>query len=257
MLQEQAQPHYLKGWRAEVGMLAPHPWMYREWEGVAPVGVRFAIASLGIEGHTVEGLKALADAVETEARKLNQGFRCDLICFGCTSGSFIGGPGYDQMIIEKIEKVSGSPGTTTSTCVLELFKDMGIRKIALVGPYPDGTFEKEIKFLRGSNIETIYWKGLGLTRASEYWEFGMNPYSSYRLVKDGAQAAPEADCIFLTCMVSPLLDVVDTLEKEIGKPVISSLSATLYGILKKLEIPDPVYHYGEALTRPRVHRQIR
>ena len=251
--QMQIQP--LKGWRAEVGMLAPVSWMYREWGVAAPEGIRFSVALLGFEAHTAEVLKGLADVVEAEAKKLNQGRICDLICFGCTSGSFIGGPGYDQMIIERIEKASGSPATTTSTCVLELFKDMDIKSVSLVGPYPDFTFEEEVKFLKANGIETLYWKGLGLVEMPEYWDFAMDPYSSYKLVKDGAKAAPEADCVFLTCMISPLLGIADALESEIGKPVISSQSATLYGILKKLGIPDPVYHYGDALTRPRLSHQ--
>ena len=241
----------LKGWRAEVGILAPLSWMYREWYEIAPEGVRFSIAQLGFEAHNEEVLKGLADAIEVEARKLNQGRKCDVICLGCTSGGFIGGPEYDQMIIEKIEKASGSPGLTTITCVIELLKDMGIKKVSLVGPYPDPTFEEEVKFLDYHGVETLYWKGLGLVEMSDYWEFAMDPYSAYRLVKEGANAAPDADCVFFTCMVSPLLGIADTLEQEIGKPVISSQSATLYGILKKVGIPDPVYHYGQALRRPR------
>jgi len=245
----------LRGWRAEVGVLAPVSWMYREWEVVAPEGVRFSRALLGHEAHTAEALKELADAVEAEAKKLNHGRKCDLICFGCTSGGFIGGIKHAQMLIEKIEKASGSPATTTITCVLELFRDMDIKRISLVGPYPDFTFEEEVKFLKANGIETLYWKGLGLVEMPEYWDFAMDPYSSYKLVKDGAKAAPEADCVFLTCMISPLLGIADALESEIGKPVISSQSATLYGILKKLGIPDPVYHYGDALTRPRLSHQ--
>jgi maleate cis-trans isomerase len=57
-------------------------------------------------------------------------------------------------------------------------------------------------------------------------------------------------------MVSHMAGVVDYLEKEIDKPIISSLSATLYGVLKKLEIPDPVYHYGQALTRERLPQRV-
>jgi maleate isomerase len=251
MVETQAQIPYLRGWRAEVGMLAPLSWMYREWEGLVP-GVRFSLGLLGSEAHTAEVLRNLIGAVEVEARKLNHGRKCDLICFGCTSGSFIGGPGYDQQIIEKIEKASGSPATTTITCVLDLFKDMGIKKVSLVGPYPDSTFEAEIAFLKSHGIQTLYHKGLGLVDMADYWDYSMNQYSAYTLVKDGAKAAPEADCVFLTCMISPLLGVADTLEKDVGKPVISSPSATLYGILKKLGIPDPVYHYGQALVRPRL-----
>jgi len=248
----------LKGWRAEVGMLAPWGKMYREWEVVAPEGVRFSSALLGLIHTTPEGLKEMANQVEEEARKLNIACKCDLICLGCTSGSFIGGPGYDQKLIERIERASGSPATTTTTCVLELLTDMGIRKMVLVGPYTDLVLETEVAFFNAQGFETIYIKGsgLGYVEQTDYFTFMMDPYGSYKLVKNGAKAVPDADCVFLTCMASPLLGIADVLEDEIGKPVISSLSATLYGVLKKLGIGDPVYHYGEALRRPRLPHQI-
>jgi len=247
----------LKGWRAEVGILTPTAGHEREWEEVAPQGVRFVRGLLGYTELTLEGLKEMANRIESEAIKINMAYKRDLICFACTSGSFIGGPGYDQQIIERIERASGSPATTTVTCVVELFRDMGIRRVVIVGPYTDDIFEAEVDFLEACEIEAIYPKGtgLGLTKPQEFWEYAMNPYGSYKLVKEGAKAAPSTDCVFLTCTASPLLGLADILENEIGKPVISSLSATLYGILKKLGIPDPIYHYGVALTRPRLPHQ--
>ena len=243
----------LKGWRAEVGMLAPMGYMYREWEIVAPEGIRFSTALLGLTKTTPQGLKEMAKAIEVEAKKLNIGHKCDLICLGCTSGSFIGGPGYDQKLIDRIEKASGSPATTTITCVVELLKDMGIKKIALVGPYTDSVFDVEVKFFESKGIDALYMKGsgLGLVEQTEFWDYMMDPYSCYKLVKDGAKAAPNADCVFVTCMASPILGIVNTLEKQIDKPIISSSSATLYGILKKLGIQDPIPDYGKALVRPR------
>lgn len=251
MVEPQIQIRSLKGWRAEVGMLAPMPGMYREWDIVAPEGVRFSSVVLGIGGSDVDDLKKMAEAIEPEAKKLNIGTKRDLICLGCTSGSFVGGEGYDQMLIARIEKASGSPATTTTTCVLELFNDMGIKKIALVGPYLESVFDEEIKFLKINGIETLYLKALGLSKPSEYWDYYVDPYACYKLVREGAKAAPGADCVFVTCMMSPIMAIVDTLEKEIGKPVISSCSATLYGILRKLGIPDQVPHYGQALMRAR------
>ncbi len=259
MVEKEFQIKSLKGWRAEVGMLAPWGCMYREWEVVAPEGVRFSRALLGLVYTTPEGLKQVANQAEVEAKKLNIGHKCDLICVGCTSGSFIGGPGYDQMLIEKIERASGSPGTTTTTCVLELLKDMGVKKMALVGPYTDVVFETEVHFFESHGIQTVYKKGSGLNfvEQNDFFDYMMDPYSSMRLVREGAKYVPDADCVFLSCMASPLLGVADILEQEIEKPVISSPSATLYGILKKLGIPDPVYHYGQALTRPRLARQLK
>ena len=259
MKEEKFPVRFLHGWRAEVGMLAPQGCMYREWEVVAPEGVRFSSALLGLTRTTPEGLKEMASQVESEAKKLNIGHKCDLICLGCTSGSFIGGPGYDQKLIDRIEKASGSPATTTTTCVLELFKDLGVKKMALVGPYTDLVFDEEVKFFEAHGIEAIYERGsgLGLVEQVQFFNYEKDPYSAYRLVKNGAKAVPEAECIFLTCMGSPLLGLVEILEDEVGKMVISSQSATLYGILKKLGIPDPVYHYGEALTRMRISKSIK
>lgn len=242
----------LKGWRAEVGMLAPASWMYREYELVAPEGVKFSTAVLGTEGNTPEQLKEMAETIEVEAKKLNLGRKCDLICLGCTTGSLIGGPGYDQQLIERIEKASGSPATTTTTCVLEIFKDMNIKKVVLVAPYLKETLDIELKFFEHHGIKTLHSKTLGLGPISEYWDYGMDPDGIYKLVKEGGKMAAEADCVFASCMVTHIVGMVDILEEEIGKPIISSPSATLYGILKKLGIPDPVYHYGEALTRSRL-----
>jgi len=241
----------LKGWRAEVGMLAPLRGMYREWEAVAPEGVRFSKALLGLEEATPESMRKIAETIEVEAKKLNVPQKQDLICFGCTWGSFIEGPGFDQMLIERIEKATGVPATTTITCVTELFKDMGIKKIALVGPYVDSVFDVEVKFLKAYGIETLTVKGLGISELTKEWDYYMDPYGCYEIIKEGAEAAPEADCVFVTCMMSSIVAIVDTLEEQISKPIISSPSATLYGILKKLGIQDPVPHYGQALVRPR------
>ena len=247
------QTQSVKGWRAEIGMLAPLPGMYREYDIVAPEGVKFSRAILGLAQTTPEDLKKMNEAIEAEAKKLNLAYNSDLICLGCTSGSFIGGSSYDKEIIKKIEKATGSPALTTTTCVLELFKDMNIKKIALVGPYIDSLFDIEVKFFKAHDIETLYVKGLGLVSNSEFWDYYTDVYAyrCYHLVKDAANAAPTSDCVFVTCMMSRILGIADALEKEIGMPVISSPSATLYGILKKLRIQDPVYHYGEALRRPR------
>ena len=112
----------------------------------------------------------------------------------------------------------------------------------------------EIEFLKSHGIETLYVKGsgLGITEEQDMFKYMMDPHIAYRLVKEGAKAFPDVDCVFLTCIASTMLNVVDTLESEINKPVISSCSATLYGILKNLGIPDPVHNYGQALTRPRL-----
>ncbi len=241
----------LKGWRAEVGMLAPVATMYREYEVVAPEGIRFNRALLGLKEVTPEALRKMADNIVSESEKLCIGHKPDLICLGCTSGSFIGGPGYDQTIIKNIEKATGVPATTTSTALLDAFKELGIKKIAMCGPYLKEVFDVAITFFKHYGIETLHLEYLGYNKTEEYWEYMHNPYPVYKLIKASHKAAPDADCIFVSCMWSRIMGIVDTAEQEIGKPVVSSCNAVLYNILKMLRIPDPVDHYGMLLKRPR------
>ena len=251
-MEEDVYKQNLKGWRAEVGMLAPVAGMYREFEVVAPEGVRFSRAILGLKEVTPEALKKMADDMLTESIKLNIGHKMDLIALGCTSGSFIGGPGYDQKIIKMIEDATGVPTTTTSTALLVAFKDLGIKKIAMCGPYEKEIFDAAIDFFNGAGIETLNLEYLGYHKSEEYWEYRHNPYPVYKLVRDSHKAAPDADCVFISCMWSRILGMVDTAEAEIGKPVISACSAVMYHILKMLGISDLVYHYGQLLQRPRL-----
>lgn len=243
---------YLKGWRAEVGMLAPVAAMYREYEVVAPEGVRFSRALLGLKEVTSEALRKMADNIVSESEKLCIGHKPDLICLGCTSGSFIGGPGYDEELIKRIEDATGVPATTTTTSLRVAFKDLGIKKIAMCGPYEKQVFDVAIEFFKHYGIETLNLEYLGYRKTEEYWEYRDNPYPVYKLIKDSHKATPDADCVFISCMWSRILGIVDTAEEEIRKPVISSCNAVLYNILKMLNIPDPVYHYGQLLQRPRV-----
>jgi maleate isomerase len=249
---EEIHQDYLKGWRAEIGLLAPLAGMFREYDILAPGGIKFSRAILGMEAPTPEGVKKLAEVIPSEARKLNLGHKMDLIALGCTAGSFIGGIGYDRKIISLIEQAAGVPATTTTTSVIELLQDLGARKIALVGPYIKEMFDAEVSFLEASGFKVLTVKHLGFKTLEDYWEYRHNPYPVYRLVREGHRAAPEADCIFVTCMFSQIMGIVDTAEQETSKPVISSCSALLYGILKMLRIPDPVERYGMALRRARL-----
>jgi len=142
---------------------------------------------------------------------------------------------------------------TVISAVLDLFKDMGIKKIALVGPYQKETFDLEVKFLEAYGINVIYvnYPERELGPIAEYWAHDKEPYDVYKWVLNAANKAPDADAIFCSCVMSSILDICTQLEEVIQKPVISSQSAAFYGILKFLQIPDAIPAYGQALTRPR------
>ncbi len=65
---------------------------------------------------------------------------------------------------------------------------------------------------------------------------------TYKLALD--VDSKEADAVFISCTGLRSLDLIDKLEKELNKPVISSNTATMWNVLRMLGIDDPVEGYG-------------
>ena len=236
--------HAMCGWRARIGVLTPPNYcLISEWGEVIPGGVTLVPALMGLSDATPEGLKEMRLGAVSEAKKLAD-WEVDIILFGCTSGSFVGGVGYDEDIIEELEKAVGIPTTTTTTCVLTALNDLGVKKIALLGPYLEEVFDLEVEFFKAHGIETRFVKALGYREVHEFVHLYEQPHLFYHAAKEAYQSAGDSDAIFITCMASPALEVINTLERETGKPVLSSLSSSLYGVLKQLGIREPIEKYG-------------
>lgn len=235
-------------WRARIGILSPitNFITISEWNSVLPDGVTVHEALMGLTETTPETLVEMRKQAVSEAIKLSYGLM-DIILFGCTSASFIGGPGYDEEIIKELETATGIPSTTTSTCVLTAFADLGVKKIALIGPYIREVFDAEIQFFAGHGIETVHLKAMEYQYVRDISLLREKPYIFYRMAKEAYNSSKDCDSIFITCMASPAIKIIDILEQEMGRYVLSSSSASLYGVLKKLGIKGPIEGYGKLL----------
>jgi maleate isomerase len=174
--------------------------------------------------------------------------RVDLIVFGCTSGSFIRGPGFDREISRRIEEavlpICGKiPVVTTSTAVVEALREQKIQKVSVATPYVETGNEQERIFLEGNGFKVVNIKGLGLETFGEYAR--QEPQVVYDLVKKLDKDAP--DGIFISCTDFRALDVIEILEKDLRKPLISSNQASLWLSLKKLGLNETIKGYGALL----------
>ena len=82
--------------------------------------------------------------------------RVDIMVFGCTSGSFIKGPGFDQQLSQKIEDAvlplcGHKPVITTSTAVLEALRELNMRSVSVATPYIEKGNEQERMFLANNS----------------------------------------------------------------------------------------------------------
>jgi len=174
--------------------------------------------------------------------------KVDIMVFGCTSGSFIKGPGLDKEISQKIEEavlpVCGRiPVITTCTAVLEAFKALRIKNVSVATPYIEKGNEQERRFLEGNGFRVVDIKGLGIDTFGEYAR--QDPQVIYDLAKETDRR--DADGIFISCADLRALDVIDALEQDLKKPVISSNLASIWLSLKKLGLEQKINGYGVLL----------
>ena len=153
------------------------------------------------------------------------------VAYACTVASFTRGVGYDTEIIERIEAASGSPATTTSTAAVLALRSLGVRRLSVAAPYEDEACEKLCAFLQGSGFEVVSLKNLGLCGT----DIGAVP--SERVYALGKQAMEsEAEGLFISCTAFRTIEILDSLEQDIGKPVVSANQATMWHALQTAKL---------------------
>jgi maleate isomerase len=212
---------------------------------MVPEGVSIHFARLFPEAEdtetvSLERLLGYGKEVPNAAKSLSF-VKPDVIAFGCTSGSLIEGIGYDRGIIKNIESATGIRGTTTSTSVIAALKEMGMRNLSVATPYPDWLNEKTKEFLEANGFKVLGIKGLeNVGRISIEI-----PEKAYRLAREVYD--PTADGVFISCTALRTIEIVEGLEEDIGKPVISSNQATLWMMMKMVGIKKRISHFGKLL----------
>lgn len=235
----------MAGWRARLGIMVPsvnktmEPELYR----LAPEGVSLHFSRIRQVEDTLEQLTRMIEDVPKVAIELADA-EVDVIAFGCTTGSLVKGPGYDKEIIEKIEDSAHIKATTTSTAVLEALKELGIVKLSVATPYKEWLNEKEKEFLEAHGFEVLSIKGLGCLGPETA---DVPSERVYRLAKDVYR--PKVDGVFISCTDLRSIEILEFLERDVNKPVISSNQATMWMLLRMAEVRGKITGYGRLLTQ--------
>lgn len=184
-------------------------------------------------------LDLLADAAETLRIT-----RPQAIAFFCNSCSFVGGKQANLDICRTITEGGQAPGTTISLAQVEALRVLGARKVAIGAPYSEEVTSHLHRFLREYDFEVISSKSLGMTTE---WQIGNSEPSVWeRLARDVNSS--EADCILLACSGIRTSSILEELEQELGKPIISAPAAGIWHALRLADYSRPVTGRGVLLA---------
>ena len=142
---------------------------------------------------------------------------------------------------------TGTPALVTAGAVVAALRALGARRVAMGTPYLDFVNQREVEFLAEHGIEVTREMGLrmGHDQAERRGIGHVSPQAVYRMARE--IDSPEADAIFVSCANLATLDVIDALEAELGKPVVSSNTACFWACLRTLGVNAPIAGGGRRL----------
>ena len=239
------------GWRARLGILVPSGIIAIEPEFalVIPEGVschyhRFKFLGGGENEEILKDLKKAAEYI-AEASELITDVRPSVVAMTGTGVSFIGGYRYDRMLIEKMREINGNlPTTTTSTSVIDAFHRLGIRKVSIAMPYIEEVSKAAVKFVEDNGIQVLNAKWLN---KSGFDIPMISKKTIFHLAREVAKL--ESEALFISCTNLHTFELIEELEHDLKKPVITSNQATIWNMLRLAGINDKINGYGQILSR--------
>ena len=160
-----------------------------------------------------------------QALKLAEVFddpRVDVVAYGCTAAGFISGPSGDKALQRSLSKISGKSVVTTARSMVVALQEIGATKIALVTPYLD-TVNTQLKaFLADGGITVKRFNSFYAQNVDE-----LGRIEAHQVAKLARETmADDCEAMFIGCSQLPTAEILGDLEREFGRPALSSIQVT-------------------------------
>jgi maleate isomerase len=235
----------MTGWRARIGFLVPpgNPTVEPEMTELAPPGVSVHFTRLSANGpagtHSGQEERNRSQIASVdEAVRLMAMVSPSVIAMAHTATSYTLGRDAEAELVRRLESGSGTRFITAFGSVLEALVRLNVRRIAYATPYDATLTEQGRAHLSLHGLDVVSVARLENVR-NIYEETTARAYGV------GRQAdRPEAEAIFLSGTGMPTLGMLQMLEDDVGKPVISAASAMMWNALRTAGVRAPRQGYG-------------
>ena len=227
-----------------LGLLTPSSNTTQEPEflEVLPCTVSLHASRLTLNNIDAPSTLNIVEELEKESRKLADA-DVDVIVLAATAPSSRKGKGYDRELIRRMEDASGKPATTASTALLEALSLLGIRRIAIAAPWSKAMNETVVSFMEANGVEVPHHDAMGIVRNNEVGRIG--PDQVYEFGRQADRSS--ADALLLACGNWWAMGAVERLERELGKPVLTTNGVSIWAALRIIQSHASVAGYGSLL----------
>lgn len=230
-----------------IGLVVPpgNVAMERELPLYLPPGVAMNVNRLSrpTPAVTKESLLAMIASLDQAVRDLSMCYpQPSLIVYGCTSGSFVSGPGKEADLADRITVLTGIPAVTTSSAILMGLKEVGARNVFLLTPYVEDVTAHEVDLLKYHGFSVGAVDSFNCADTRDIAKIASQQVK--QRVLEQAERVRACDTVFISCTQLLTMDEIAALERELGKPVVTSNQCSLWAALKLVGAAAPRHAPG-------------
>jgi maleate isomerase len=237
-----------------IGVIAPvaNRAIEPDFYSVAPKGVAIHTERRSTSDSKEKGGDSCQDIKDNEdlerAARYLKGIGLEVITYACTTGTFHAGRwDYDKEIERLIERASGVPCISALHASAEALKQVGAKKISIVGPYGDKMFLPLISLLEDKGFQVVSAEGEPTMRERITTVVITNQDPEVILNFVPKAIHPDADTVYLPGSAWRALEIADELEKITGKTVITCNQGIIWLALRMVGVSKPIDGFGKLL----------
>ncbi|AEF42035.1 maleate cis-trans isomerase family protein [Hoyosella subflava] len=155
----------------------------------------------------------------------------EVIAYLCTSGSFIKGLSHERALVDAMLEAGAPDALTTSGALVEAVRHLNLSKVSVITPYDSILTEKLNDFLGELGVEVLQSDYLGL--GGGMWRV------NYRTIAERIIKAddPRSEAVFVSCTNLPTYDLIEPMERQLGKPILTANQLTMWACLGRMKLP--------------------
>lgn len=228
-----------------IGRIEPSMWFEGAWwQEVLPDDVRLAILSLGVGRLAQEDLERAHGEILDKVTMLDRE-GVDVINVGGSPVVTVHGREGHARLVDEIAARVSRPFVTSLQAELEGLRAVGAQRVAIASPYPIVQTQRRVTVLEEEGLDVVAHESLDLERNREIAV--LDPERIVAQAVGIVRAHPEADVVYLPCGSLPVVGVIERIESEAGRPVVTNVQAQVAACLNRLNYPGSIRGYGRLL----------
>jgi maleate isomerase len=239
----------MQGWRARLGFLIPpgNPTVEPEMIAMAPPGVTVHFSRMvaggpaGTHHGQEERNRSQIEHIDESAVLLAM-VKPSVMMLAHTATSYTLGRSAEADLLRRLQGQYTIPVATAFGSVAAALNRLGVKRLALGTPYSE-----ELTLKGKAHLEECGFEVISYGRLKNVMDiYAETPERAYQLGR--SVDTPEAQAVFLSGTGMPTIEILEALEQDLGKTVLSAASAMMWHALQLAGVRHSTSGYGRLLT---------